>query len=370
MKNVLFILGTRPEAIKLAPLIKVFKQDKGFITKVCVTAQHRQMLDQVMDFFRIKPDYDLELMKPNQGILQFMANAILKLEPVFDEFKPDVVFVQGDTTTVLAGSLVAFHKTARIAHIEAGLRSHNKLSPFPEEINRIITSHLSSWHFAPTQIAIDNLKKEGITENVYLVGNTVIDALKMGIAEVTAHEKEFLSYFPSIDFSKRIMLVTCHRRESFGAPFVQICEALLHLAEEYKDIEIVYPVHLNPNIKEVAHKLLIHNNIKLISPLEYPQLIWLMNKSFIVLTDSGGIQEEAPSLGKPVLVMRDVTERMEGVVAGTAKLVGTDKQRIIDECSKLLEDKKAYAEMANAVNPYGDGTTSLQILGKVKEALN
>ena len=366
MKNILFVFGTRPEAIKLAPLVIEFKKDKQLVIKVCITAQHRELLDPVLNFFQIIPDYDLNLMQPNQGLMNFMANALTSLENVFNKFNPDLVFVQGDTTTVLAGSLVAFHKKVRIAHVEAGLRSHNKHSPFPEEINRVITSQLADIHFAPTTKAVENLKQEGITDHVYLTGNTVIDALKIGIANTENKEREYSAYFEQINFSKKVILITCHRRESFGEPFKNICDALLEIARTNPGFELVYPVHLNPNINDVANKLLLAENIKLIPPLEYPQLIWLMNKSFLILTDSGGIQEEAPTLGKPVLVLRDVTERTEGIDAGTAKLVGTGKENIVKETLRLINDRRAYLEMSNAVNPYGDGSASMQILKIIK----
>ncbi|MFM7023273.1 MAG: non-hydrolyzing UDP-N-acetylglucosamine 2-epimerase [Flavobacteriales bacterium] len=364
MKKVLFIFGTRPEAIKLAPLVSVFKSSKDFDVKVCVTAQHREMLDQVLSFFEIKPDYDLNIMSPGQTLPTLTAALIQKItDEVLLKDSFDYVFVQGDTTTVMAGSIAAYYQKISVVHIEAGLRSGNIYSPFPEEMNRILTSKISRFHFCPTPKSQQNLHDEGINENVFVVGNTVIDALLEGIKKVESmDQKVFFDYFKGIDFDKKIILLTCHRRESFGEPFKDICKAVNEIAATYPDMEIVYPVHLNPNIKENAHKYLTQKNIKLITPLEYPYLIWLMNKSFLVLTDSGGIQEEAPSLGKPVLVLREVTERTEGVDAGTAKLVGTDTKKIVTETKKLIDDKAHYASVANSVNPYGNGTTSQQIL--------
>lgn len=349
----------------MAPLVKSFKAaDDSFVTGVCITAQHREMLDQVLDFFNIVPDYDLNLMKPGQTLSQITSRVLLELEPVFSDFKPDLIFVQGDTTTVMTGALAAFYKQIPIAHLEAGLRTGNKFSPFPEEINRVLTGHMADWHFAPTDRAVQNLDREGITKQVHQVGNTVIDALLLGLSLIEEKgDQEYRDFFRSIDLDKKIILVTGHRRESFGKPFEEMCDAMATLAREYPKAELVYPVHLNPNVREPVQRLLGDiENIHLIEPLDYPYLIWLMNKSFLVLTDSGGIQEEAPTLGKPVLVMRDVTERQEGVDAGTAKLVGTNKDKILSEARKLLDDPSEYKKMANAVNPYGDGTTSQRIV--------
>jgi UDP-N-acetylglucosamine 2-epimerase (non-hydrolysing) len=363
MKKVLFLFGTRPEAIKMAPLIASFSSDKNFTVKVGVTAQHREMLDQVLSFFEIIVDYDLNVMKPNQTLHELTSNLISKItNDILLKEHFDLVFVQGDTTTVLAGALAAFYQKIKIVHVEAGLRSNDMLSPFPEEMNRVVTSRIASLHFCPTDTSKEYLLKENITDNIYVVGNTVIDALLMGLDKIdSTMEKTLFSKFDFIDFSKKMILVTCHRRENFGNPFEEICAALLEISSQYQDVEIVYPVHLNPNIKEVASKKLIANNIKLIAPLDYPELIWMMNKSNIILTDSGGIQEEAPSLGKPVLVLREVTERMEGVDAGTAILVGSDKFKIVTETKKLLEDQTYYSKIATASNPYGDGNTSQKI---------
>lgn len=363
MKKVLFLFGTRPEAIKMAPLIACFSKDIYFDVKVGVTAQHREMLDQVVSFFDIKVDYDLNIMKPNQTLHQLTADLISRItDEILSQENFDYVFVQGDTTTVLSASLAAFYKKIKIVHIEAGLRSDNIYSPFPEEMNRVLTSKMASFHFCPTKQSKQNLSKENITENVFVVGNTVIDALLIGIDKVKkTRENSLIEKYNFIDFSKRIILVTCHRRENFGNPFEEICDALLEISESFSDVEIVYPVHLNPNIKDFAYKKLVAQNIKLIAPLEYPELIWMMNKSTIILTDSGGIQEEAPSLGKPVLVLREVTERMEGVEAGTAVLVGADKNKIVSETRNLLENNDYYNSISKATNPYGDGTTSEKI---------
>jgi len=369
MKKVLFVFGTRPEAIKMAPLITSFSDDSEFDVKVAVTAQHRQMLDQVIDFFDIKVDFDLNIMKHNQTLHQLTSDLIARITTdilLTDSF--DYVFVQGDTTTVLAASLAAFYQKIKVVHIEAGLRSHNMHSPFPEEMNRVLTSKLATYHFCPTEVSRENLIKENITENVFVVGNTVIDALLMGLEKIkNADESKFLNKFKSIDFKKKIVLVTCHRRENFGKPFEEICDALLEIAySQSETIEIIYPVHLNPNIKEIAHQKLIAPNIKLIDPLDYQELIWMMDKSYLILTDSGGIQEEAPSLGKPVLVLREVTERTEGVDAGTAILVGSDKFKIVSETLKLLENQSYYSSIASSSNPYGDGTTCDQIKAILK----
>lgn len=361
MKRVLFVYGTRPEAIKMAPLIREFRKHPDiFSVEVCLTGQHRQMLDQVNAFFGISGDYDLNLMQPNQSLLDLTARCIAGLGPVLEASKPDLVFVQGDTTTVMAGALAAFYNQISVAHLEAGLRSGNKYSPFPEEINRRIAGQIACWHFAPTQEASDNLCAEGITKGVHIVGNTVIDALLLGLEIIKeSGETIYKDYFREIDFTKRVILVTGHRRESFGSGFENICQAIKDLANAYNDIEIVYPVHLNPNVRDPVKRLLSDiPAVHLLDPLDYPYLIWLMARSYFVLTDSGGIQEEAPALGKPVLVMRDVTERMEGVKAGTAKLVGTNTQSIIREARYLLDNIAAYERMAKAVNPYGDGKTS------------
>ncbi len=365
MKKILFIFGTRPEAIKMAPLIKAFKKyPDEFNVKVCVTAQHREMLDQVLTFFNIKPDYDLDLMKQNQTLFDITVNCLKDLQNVFTDFEPDNVFVQGDTTTTFIGALCSFYFKTTISHLEAGLRSGKKYSPFPEEGNRKLTGHIADFHFPPTEASRLALEKEGIRENVWVVGNTVIDALMLGL-EILESDEDFIKKetFEFLDLNKKIVLITGHRRESFGKPFEDFASAIRDVALEHSDIQFVYPVHLNPNVREPVNKILsTTQNVHLIEPLDYPNLIWLMNQSHVVVTDSGGIQEEAPSLGKPVLVTREVTERMEGVEANTAKLVGTDRDRVTTELNKLLTDKDAYNKMAKSINPYGDGTTSEQIV--------
>ena len=365
IKN-LIIFGTRPEAIKMAPLVKEFKKNNEFFnTKVCVTAQHREMLDQVLSFFEIMPDFDLDLMKPNQNLFSLTSDIILGLKDVLEEFKPDYVYVHGDTTTTMAASIASFYSGAKVCHVEAGLRTNNKLSPFPEEINRQITGRISDIHFAPTITSKNNLLNENIFEKDILVtGNTVIDALldsKERVMTINDEEIEFLKQ--EIDTSKRIILVTGHRRENHGQGFVNICEAIKKIALKYSDIQVVYPVHLNPNVKGPVNEILGNfENIKLIKPLSYPAFVWLMNKSYLILTDSGGVQEEAPSLGKPVLVMRDTTERPEAVEAGTVVLVGTDKNKIIKECEKILDDENLYKDRCSLHNPYGDGKACKRIV--------
>lgn len=353
----------------MAPLIKELgKYPDDFSARVCVTAQHREMLDQVLHFFQISPDYDLDLMRPGQTLFDITAKGLKGLESVYDICQPDIVCVQGDTTTALIGALAGFYKNVRIAHIEAGLRSGDKASPFPEEANRTIVGHLADYHFAPTEKAKQNLLHEGLTDNIHVVGNTVIDALFQGLSLIEQYgDNAYWRFFSFLDFSKRIILVTGHRRESFGKPFQNICKAIREIASSYSDIEIVYPAHLNPNVQNPVTKLLKGiQNIHLIEPVDYPNLLWLLNKSFLVLTDSGGLQEEAPSLGKPVLVMREITERTEGVEAGTAKLVGTNQQTIIREVSTLLADKSAYQKMSLAHNPYGDGNAAARIVSALQ----
>lgn len=365
MKKVLFIFGTRPEGIKMAPLIKELQKHPDKIeTKILVTGQHKEMLGQVMDFFGINSDYDLKIMTPKQTIFDVTVKALSGFQRILSSYKPDLIFVQGDTTTVLAGALAGYYSKTDVAHLEAGLRSGNIFSPYPEEGNRILAGHLAKYHFAPTQKAVENLKNENIKENIWNVGNTVIDALILGLKIIEENgDEEYRKYFDFVDFSKKLILVTGHRRESFGRPFEEICEALVALSKENEDIEIVYPVHLNPNVQEPVHRILgEQKRIHLIEPLSYPYLIWLLNKTYFVLTDSGGIQEEAPTLGKPVLVMREVTERVEGIEAGTAMLVGTDSSKILKEAQRLLDDMSHYESMAHANNPYGNGDTSQKIV--------
>ena len=365
-KKVLFIFGTRPEGIKMAPIIKACQLTPGLITQICITGQHREMLQQVLDFFDIQPDFDLQLMQPNQTLFDITANALKKLEAVLNEVSPDVILVQGDTTTAMVGALSGFYKKIRVGHVEAGLRSGDTYSPFPEEVNRKVISTMASFHFAPTELAVQNLQRENYQEHIYHTGNTVIDALLWGVEKVR-NDAEMPTRFPFIAADKKLILVTAHRRESFGAPFENICRALSRIADE-EDVQIVYPVHLNPNVQGIVYQTLSNrSNIHLIDPVGYPELIWLMDKSYLVLTDSGGIQEEAPSLGKPVLVMREVTERQEGIDAGTALLVGTDEEKIVLEAISLLKDQQKYQRMAKAVNPYGNGTSARQIIDLIQK---
>ena len=376
MKKILIVFGTRPEAIKMAPLIKEFKKYPDmFNTKVCVTAQHREMLDQVLNLFEIKPDYDLDIMKKNQDLYDVTSNVLNGMKKVLEELKPDIVFVHGDTTTTFATSLAAYYQKIDIAHIEAGLRTGNIYSPWPEEANRKLTSCLTRYHFAPTFKSKQNLINENIDEkNVIITGNTVIDALFLILEKIRKDaklKKKIDIMFESIGLNfedkKKIILVTGHRRENFGEGFVNICEALKTVALKNRDIDIVYPMHLNPNVREpIKRTLLGVKNIHLIEPLEYEQFVYLMSKSYIILTDSGGIQEEAPSMGKPVLVMRDTTERPEAIESGTVKLVGTDTKVIVEEMTKLLNSKDAYNSMSKAVNPYGDGQSCSKIVEFLK----
>ena len=370
-KKILFVFGTRPEAIKLAPLIQKLNKEEDFVVKICVTAQHRMMLDQVLRFFSIVPDYDLNIMQENQSLFYITTEALIKIENVLDVFLPDLVIVQGDTSTTLVASLAAFYKKIKVAHVEAGLRSFNKFSPFPEEMNRVLTSRLTDFHFAPTQRAMKNLLKEGIKENIWVVGNTAIDALFLTLNLIERSKNNFeRSYFGFLNPNKKIILVTTHRRENFGEPLFNICSALKEIVRKFDNVEVVFPVHPNPNVKDTVYSLLSkENGIKLIPPLEYPYFTWLMKKAYIILTDSGGIQEEAPSLGKPVLVLRNVTERVEGIEAGTAKLVGTDKNKILEAVEELLLDREAYDKMSKAVNPYGDGKASFRIYKILREEI-
>lgn len=369
MKKLLYIFGTRPEAIKLAPLIIQCKKDKAFDVKVCVTAQHRGMLDQVLGFFEISADYDLNLMKPGQTLFDITANGLKSLQHVIKSFSPDIVIVQGDTTTAFIGALSAYYFQIKVAHVEAGLRSGNKYSPFPEEINRRLAGVIADFHFAPTQRAVENLNHEGIFQNVFLVGNTVVDALLAKLDNVK-EDNSIEKKFNFLDKTGKMILITGHRRESFGEGFQNICDAIRLLADKFKNFQFIYPVHLNPNVQKPVKTILKGlPNVFLIEPVDYPSMIWLMNRSYFILTDSGGIQEEAPTLGKPVLVMRNVTERMEGIEAGTAKLVGTKKEDIIKYATDLMINEDEYSKMANASNPYGDGTACLQIVKILKDFL-
>lgn len=371
IKN-LIVFGTRPEAIKMAPLVKEFgKIDEFFDTKVCITAQHREMLDQVLDFFEITPDFDLDLMKPNQNLYGLTADIVTNLKPVLESFKPDYVFVHGDTTTTMATSLAAFYSGAKICHVEAGLRTFNMKSPFPEEMNRSVTGVVSNIHFAPTQTSKNNLLAENkAQEDIIITGNTVIDALLYSVAKVNTsnfQDQEVEQLKTVLDKNKKLILVTGHRRENHGDGFIRICEALKEIALKHTDSQIIYPVHLNPNVQKPVYDILSNiDNIDLIAPLSYQAFVWLMEKAYLIITDSGGVQEEAPSLGKPVLVMRDTTERPEAVSAGTVLLVGTDKQKIIYEANRLLEDNNAYLAMSRLHNPYGDGKACSRIVEHIR----
>lgn len=365
MKKNLIIFGTRPEAIKMAPLVKKFRQNPQFDTKVCVTGQHREMLDQVLGFFEIKPDYDLDLMKPNQDLYKLTSEIILGLKPILEEYKPNFVFVHGDTTTTMAASVAAFYAGAKVCHIEAGLRTYNKNSPFPEEINRQVTSRIADYHFAPTKESKNNLLKENVEDEVIIVtGNTVIDSLLESSVKVNEIEDTEIENLKTlIDWSKKLVLVTGHRRENHGQGFIDICEALKEVALNNKNIQIIYPVHLNPNVREPVFNILREiDSILLIDPLAYPAFVWLMNQSYLIITDSGGVQEEAPSLGKPVLVLRETTERPEAVEAGTVILVGTNKDEIVNQCNDLLNNTERYKKMSALHNPYGDGKACQRIL--------
>ena len=366
-RKVLLVFGTRPEAIKMAPLVIALRNSPAFEVKVCVTGQHRQMLDQVLTLFDITPEYDLNLMKPGQDLTDITTGVLQGLRPVLAEWQPDAVLVHGDTSTTLAASLAAYYQRIPVGHVEAGLRTGNLYSPWPEEANRKLTGALAHWHFAPTTTSRDNLLREGVAADaVHVTGNTVIDALLQVRDRIQNREdlrEGFTRDFPFLDPSRRLVLVTGHRRENFGGGFERICEALATLATRHPDIQVLYPVHLNPNVQEPVNRLLGHiDNVHLIPPQDYLPFVYLMDRSTLILTDSGGIQEEAPSLGKPVLVMRDTTERPEAVVAGTVKLVGTDASLICAEASRLLDDPEGYAAMAFAHNPYGDGQACVRIL--------
>lgn len=347
----------------MAPIIRECQKHPDQLqTRICITGQHKEMLFQVLDFFHIRPDYDLALMQHNQTLFDITASALKGIEKVLEDYTPDVILVQGDTTTAMTGALAGYYKKIRVAHVEAGLRSGDNYAPFPEEVNRRIISTMGYYHFAPTTMAQNNLFKENIHHNVFITGNTVIDALLWGVEQVR-QSPEVARFFSFLDPQKKTILVTAHRRESFGQPFRDICNALLRIAKDNPGFEIVYPVHLNPNVQQVVYETLAgQSNIHLIKPLDYQHLLWIMDKSYLVITDSGGIQEEAPALGKPVLVMREVTERQEGVDAGTAILVGTDPEKITGAAQRLIDDPAAYEAMAKAVNPYGNGTSSQQIV--------
>jgi UDP-N-acetylglucosamine 2-epimerase (non-hydrolysing) len=363
----LCVFGTRPEAIKMAPLALSLAADERFEAKVCVTGQHRQMLDQVLDLFQINPDFDLNIMKPGQDLTDVTTAILHGMKKIFAEFKPDIVLVHGDTATTFATAMAAYYQQIPVAHVEAGLRTGNMYSPWPEEANRKLTGALAALHFAPTDTSRQNLINEGVDESsIHVTGNTVIDALLDVVERVESDsnlQQIFHDQFSFISEGKRVILVTGHRRESFGDGFENICKALANIAKTFPDVEIVYPVHLNPNVREPVNRLLAGiENIHLIEPLDYLPFVYLMHRSYLILSDSGGIQEEAPSLGKPVLVMRDTTERPEAVKAGTVKLVGTGVDAITSNLTRLLTDPKAYEQMSYAHNPYGDGKACARIL--------
>lgn len=363
MLKVLSVFGTRPEAVKMAPVVhELQRRHRQIESRVCVTAQHREMLDQVLEIFEIRPDYDLQIMQENQRLADVTAAVFSRLDPVFEQEHPDWVLVQGDTTTVMAASLVAFYHRCRVGHVEAGLRTGDKYHPFPEEINRRVASIVADLNFAPTEVARDSLLREGIRpELIVVTGNPVIDALFIALQKPYDAQKTILANVPLTD--RRIILVTAHRRENFGRPLEDICHGLRQIVEIHPDVQIVYPVHLNPNVQGPVHRLLDSvPRISLLPPLDYLSFINLMNCSHLVLTDSGGLQEEAAALHKPVLVMRETTERPEGVAAGVAQVVGTDSIRIVETASQLLDDARVYQQMASVPNPYGDGTAARQIV--------
>ncbi|MCM1291328.1 MAG: UDP-N-acetylglucosamine 2-epimerase (non-hydrolyzing) [Prevotella sp.] len=382
MKKIMLVFGTRPEAIKMAPLVKEFqKHPNEFETIVCVTGQHRQMLDQVLEIFDIKPDYDLNIMKQGQDLFDVTARVLTGMRDVLDEAKPDVVLVHGDTTTSTATALAAFYRQIPVGHVEAGLRTHNIYSPWPEEMNRQITGRIATYNFAPTPLSRENLLNENVSENkISVTGNTVIDALYWVIDKMKHDvnlDKDLQKLLADAGYDvtrlkdgKKLVLITGHRRENFGDGFISMCKAIKTLNEKYPDVDFVYPMHLNPNVRKPIHEVFGENleglgNMFFIEPLEYLSFVYLMEKSNIVLTDSGGIQEEAPGLGKPVLVMRDTTERPEALSAGTVKLVGTDYDKIVNEVSVLLDDESHYQEMSQAVNPYGDGMACERIVRRL-----
>ena len=380
MKKILIVFGTRPEAIKMCPLVKEFqKYPEDFETVVCVTGQHREMLDQVLRIFDVVPDYDLNIMKQGQDLYDVTSRVLTGMRDVLDEVRPDVVLVHGDTTTSTASALAAFYRQIPVGHVEAGLRTHNIYSPWPEEMNRQITGRIATYDFSPTPLSRKNLLDEGVAEDkITVTGNTVIDALQMVVARIKNDAllqkrlaKQLLIAGYDVSRSKRLVLITGHRRENFGEGFINICTAIRDLAAKYPEVDFVYPMHLNPNVRKPIHKVFGENledlgNLFFIEPLEYLDFVFLMEKSTLVLTDSGGIQEEAPGLGKPVLVMRDTTERPEALEAGTVKLVGTDYDKIVNEVSQLLDNPAAYDAMSHAVNPYGDGHACERIVEKLK----
>ena len=375
MKKILIVFGTRPEAIKMAPLVKAFKNNNNFDTRVCVTAQHRQMLDQVLDIFEIVPEYDLNIMKAGQDLYDITANVLVGIRDVLTDFAPDVVFVHGDTSTTFSTSLAAYYAKVKVGHIEAGLRTYDIYSPWPEEGNRQLTGVLANYHFAPTAQSQQNLLKEGKDKNnIFVTGNTVIDALMYVVHRIDNQPElkqkiraKISAQYP-LETQRKVILVTGHRRENFGQGFINICEGLKLIALNNPEIDIVYPVHLNPNVQRPVNAILSNiENVYLIDPLQYEEFIYLMSQAYFIITDSGGIQEEAPSLGKPVLVMRDTTERPEAIAAGTVKLVGRDKETLVKEAEKLIHDKSEYEIMSRAHNPYGDGKACERIVHLIQE---
>ena len=375
MKKILIVFGTRPEAIKMAPLVKAFKNKNNFDTRVCVTAQHRQMLDQVLDIFEIVPEYDLNIMKAGQDLYDITANVLVGIRDVLTDFAPDVVFVHGDTSTTFSTSLAAYYAKVKVGHIEAGLRTYDIYSPWPEEGNRQLTGVLANYHFAPTAQSQQNLLTEGKDKNnIFVTGNTVIDALMYVVHRIDNQPElkqkiraKISAQYP-LETQRKVILVTGHRRENFGQGFINICEGLKLIALNNPEIDIVYPVHLNPNVQRPVNAILSNiENVYLIDPLQYEEFIYLMSQAYFIITDSGGIQEEAPSLGKPVLVMRDTTERPEAIAAGTVKLVGRDKETLVKEAEKLIHDKSEYEIMSRAHNPYGDGKACERIVHLIQE---
>jgi len=379
MKKILLVFGTRPEAIKMAPLVLAFQNHSHNLeTKVCVTAQHREMLDQVLKIFDITPDFDLDIMKPEQDLYDVTSKILLGMKDILKNYQPDMVLVHGDTTTTIATALSAFYQKIPVGHVEAGLRTGDIYSPWPEEANRKLTGSITKFHFAPTKTSMDNLSREGVKNtDIYVTGNTVIDALLWVLNKIenstTLKEslsQRIISEFPDFTTQKRFVLITGHRRENFGQGFLDMCSAIKTLALKHTDVNFVYPVHLNPNVQKPVLELLSGiENVYLVSPFDYEPFVYLMSKSYLILTDSGGIQEEAPSLGKPVLVMRDTTERPEAIAAGTVKLVGTNSDNIINEVTILLEDTVSYERMSKAHNPYGDGKACKKIINIIKEQL-
>lgn len=369
--KILFVFGTRPEAIKLASLIKLMHEKEYFDIKVCSTGQHAEMLEQVLDFFEIVPDYNLRVMKENQSLTELTCNLTRGIGAILQNgFEPDFIIVQGDTTTAMTGALTGFYAGIPVIHVEAGLRSKNNKLPFPEELNRKIIADIADYHFAPTKTAVKNLKEEGIDEkNIWEVGNTVIDSLKFAMDKLCQHEEKSIAQrFSFLDKANRLILVTAHRRENLGIALKNICESIKTIATQKENIQVIFPMHLNPKVRDVVQNVLKDiSNVFLLEPLSYPELLWVLNESTLVITDSGGIQEEAPALGKPVLILREVTERNEGIETGNAKLVGTTCEKIVSECLSILDNKEAYERMSKVQYPYGNGNAGEKIISILKE---